>query len=58
MSLASFQGALCDLIASPGLCLAVRADPDATLARYELSGLERKRLANLYAAAFHLPVAR
>jgi hypothetical protein len=45
MSLASFQRALCGLIASPSLCLAVRADPDATLARYELSGLEQKRLA-------------
>jgi hypothetical protein len=47
MSLASFQSALCDLIASPSLCLAVRADPDATLARYELSELERKRLATV-----------
>jgi hypothetical protein len=45
MSLASFQRALCDVIASPSLCLAVRADPGATLNCYELSELERKRLA-------------
>jgi len=44
MSLTSFQRALCDLIASPRLCLALRADPDATLAPYELSARERKRL--------------
>lgn len=44
MSLTSFQHALCDLIASPRLCLALRADPDSTLARYELSARERKRL--------------
>lgn len=44
MSLTSFQRALCDLIASPRLCVALRADPDATLAPYELSARERKRL--------------
>jgi hypothetical protein len=44
MSLKSFQRALCDLIASPRLCLALRTDPDAILDRYELSALERKRL--------------
>src|SRR5579864_1813353 len=44
MSLASFQRALCDLIASPRLCLALRADPDATLAAYDLSPRERERL--------------
>jgi hypothetical protein len=44
MSLPSFQHALCELIASPRLCLALRADPDAALARYELSARERKRL--------------
>jgi hypothetical protein len=45
VSLTSFQRALCDLIASPSLCLALRADSDATLARYELSARERRRLA-------------
>jgi hypothetical protein len=44
MSLASFQRALCDLIASPSLCLALRADAEATLVDYELSSRERKRL--------------
>lgn len=44
MSVRSFQGALCDLIASPDLCRAVRADPDGTLARYELTERERRRL--------------
>jgi hypothetical protein len=44
VTLASFQRALCDLIASPALCLALRADPEATLARYELSARERRRL--------------
>ena len=44
MSLTSFQRALCDLIASPDLCLALRKAPEATLARYELSARERKRL--------------
>ena len=47
MSLTSFQRALCDLIASPRLCLALRANPDATLAPYELSARERKRLTTL-----------
>ena len=44
MSVASFQHALCDLIASPGLCLALLTDPDATLASYDLSPRERTRL--------------
>jgi hypothetical protein len=47
MSVTSFQRALCDLIASPRLCLALREDPDATLAPYELSTRERKRLATV-----------
>jgi hypothetical protein len=47
MSLTSFQRALCDLIASPRLCLALRENPDATLAPYELSARERKRLATV-----------
>jgi hypothetical protein len=44
MSIPSFQQALCDLIASPQLCLALRANPEATLAGYQLSARERKRL--------------
>jgi hypothetical protein len=44
MSLSSFQHALCDLIASPRLCLALRADAEAVLAGYELTARERKRL--------------
>jgi hypothetical protein len=44
VSLPSFQRALCDLIASPNLCLALRADPDATLAAYDVSPRERARL--------------
>jgi hypothetical protein len=47
MSLASFQRALCDLIASPALCLAVRADAEAAFAGYELSARELKRLATV-----------
>lgn len=45
MTMASFQRAYADLAASPDLCLAVRADPSASLARYELTDRERNRLA-------------
>ena len=44
MSLASFQQALCDLIASPGLCRALRAAPEDVMANYKLSARERRRL--------------
>ena len=44
MSVASFQQALCDLIASPSLCRALRSDPDDVMANYELSDRERRRL--------------
>lgn len=44
MSLESFQRALCDLIASPRLCHALRMAPDSTLASYELTARERQRL--------------
>jgi hypothetical protein len=44
MTLQSFQLALCDCIASPRLCLQMRADPDRVLARYDLSPRERRRL--------------
>ena len=45
MSLESFQRALCDLVASPDLCLAVREDSGAALAAYTLTARERERLA-------------
>jgi len=44
VSLVDYQRALADLIASPELCLAVRADPAGTLAPYELTARERSRL--------------
>jgi hypothetical protein len=44
MSLTSFQQALCDLIASPDLCRALRASPEDVMANYELSARERRRL--------------
>jgi hypothetical protein len=44
MSVVSFQQALCDLIASPRLCHALRAAPEEVLANYELSTRERARL--------------
>jgi hypothetical protein len=43
MSLAGFQSALADLVASPALCLALRESPDA-VAGYPLTPLERARL--------------
>ena len=45
MSMAAFQRAYADLAASPRLCLAVRADPDAALSAYPLDARERRRLA-------------
>ena len=45
MSMAAFQRAYADLAASPRLCLAVRADPVAALAPYDLDARERGRLA-------------
>jgi hypothetical protein len=44
MSMTSFQQALCDLIASPRLCHALRAAPDEVLSKYDLSARERARL--------------
>jgi hypothetical protein len=49
MSLVGYQRALADLIASPGLCLAVRANADSALAPYELSARERHRLVTVVA---------
>ena len=45
MSMATFQRAYADLAASPALCLAVRADPVAALASYDLDARDRGRLA-------------
>lgn len=45
MSLTGFQTALADLVASPAHCLAVRRDPAAALAAYDLDAREAKRLA-------------
>jgi hypothetical protein len=47
MSVASFQQALCDLIASPPLCRALRAGDEGVLANYELSARERTRLCDV-----------
>jgi hypothetical protein len=44
MTLPAFQRALCELIASPELCLAVRADGAEFFSRYDLSQRERERL--------------
>jgi hypothetical protein len=44
MTMAAFQRAYADLAASPRLCLAVRADPGAALARYDLNERELGRL--------------
>lgn len=45
MSVAAFQRAYADLAASPKLCLAVRNDPRAALASYDLDPREKHRLA-------------
>lgn len=45
MTLAAFQVAFAKLAASPVLCLAVRANPAAALASYDLTERERDRLA-------------
>lgn len=44
MSMEAFQRAYADLAASPKLCLAVRANPVAALAPYDLDARERGRL--------------
>jgi hypothetical protein len=47
MSLRDFQRALCDLIASPRLCLRMRERPEEVLARYELTPREARRLTSV-----------
>jgi hypothetical protein len=44
MALVAFQHALCDLIASPALCLAIRLDASEFLSQYDLSPREHLRL--------------
>jgi hypothetical protein len=44
MSLAQFQLAMMDLIASPERCLDARWDPVSALARYDLTARERRRV--------------
>jgi hypothetical protein len=44
MAMLEFQRALCELIASPALCLAVREDPTAFLGRFDLTPREQQRL--------------
>jgi len=47
LTLAAFQRALCDLIASPDFCLAVRANAEEALNGYDLSPREWNRLATV-----------
>ena len=42
-----FQKALCDLVASPDLCILLREAPDEVLARYELTARDRRRLVDV-----------
>jgi hypothetical protein len=44
MSLREFQRAMSDLIASPGLCLRLREEPERVLATYTLTAREQRRL--------------
>ena len=45
MTMEAFQQAMCDLVASPDLCLTLVQSPDEVLGRYDLSDRDRKRLA-------------
>lgn len=47
MTLQAFQRALCDMIASPPLCLDLRTSPERVLARYDLSPREQRRLTSV-----------
>ena len=44
MTLLGFQSAIADLVASPALCKRTLAEPDSTLARYDLTPRDRRRL--------------
>ena len=47
MSLAAFQQATSDLVASPDLCRRLQRDPQSVLSRYELSTRDQHRLIDL-----------
>jgi hypothetical protein len=44
MTMEAFQRAMCDLIASPDLCMVLVESPEEVLGRYDLSDLDRRRL--------------
>jgi hypothetical protein len=44
MTMEAFQQAMCDLIASPDLCMELIESPEEVLGRYDLSARDRKRL--------------
>ena len=44
MTMEAFQRAMCDLVASPELCLALVQAPEEVLGRYDLSERDRRRL--------------
>jgi hypothetical protein len=44
MTLLGYQQALCDMVASPALCVDVRKDPTSALSSYDISPKERGRL--------------
>src|SRR6266545_1183805 len=44
MSMEGFQKAMCDLVASPDLCMLLVQSPDEVLGRYDLSDRDRRRL--------------
>jgi len=44
MTMQAFQQAMCDLVASPDLCLMLVQSPEQVLGRYDLSDRDRRRL--------------
>lgn len=44
MTMEAFQRAMCDLVASPDLCIALLESPEDVLGRYDLSERDRRRL--------------
>lgn len=44
MTMEAFQQAMCDLVASPDLCIALIESPEKVLGRYDLSDRDRRRL--------------
>ena len=47
MTMEAFQQAMCDLVASPDLCLRLVEYPDEVLSRYDLSDRDRRRLVSV-----------